>query len=188
MIKRMITLDPVGRPTFDVLLHTARGTVFPESFYSFLHNYAASVNDLPGASPFAAPLPGPTTLAPATKTPAASVLPQDSAASAALPSDSDNRIDRVWSEFDGVEAYLVPEILDEQPAVKVEWTPPNSSSVSAWSLEDFLVLIYRRICFLWSSTFPTEKRDWPLTPMVALQQQKVESHDRMRSILSVLWL
>jgi phosphoinositide-3-kinase, regulatory subunit 4 len=129
MIKRMIALDPAARPTFDVLLHTARGTVFPESFYSFLHNYAASVNELPGASPFAAPAPGPATLAPTGKAPAASALPQDAAASAAFPSDSDNRIDRVWSEFDGVEAYLVPEAPDEQPAVKVGWSPPNSDSV-----------------------------------------------------------
>ena len=35
----MISLDPSERPTFDTLLHTSRGTVFPESFYSFLHNY-----------------------------------------------------------------------------------------------------------------------------------------------------
>ena len=39
-------LDPSERPTFDTLLHTLRGTVFPESFYSFLHNHASSVNEL----------------------------------------------------------------------------------------------------------------------------------------------
>ena len=42
----MISLDPSDRPTFDILLHTSRGSVFPESFYSFLHNYVSSVNEL----------------------------------------------------------------------------------------------------------------------------------------------
>ncbi|KAF9007713.1 hypothetical protein BDZ89DRAFT_1144434 [Hymenopellis radicata] len=52
LIKQMISLDPSARPTFDTLLHTSRGTVFPESFFSFLHNYVTSVNDLPVESPF----------------------------------------------------------------------------------------------------------------------------------------
>ena len=39
-------LGPSERPTFDTLLRTLRGTVFPESFYSFLHNHASSVNEL----------------------------------------------------------------------------------------------------------------------------------------------
>jgi phosphoinositide-3-kinase regulatory subunit 4 len=146
MIKRMIALDPAGRPTFDVLLHTARGTVFPESFYSFLHNYAASVNELPSTSLFAAPPSVPATLTPNTKNPAASALPQDTATSAAFPSDSDNRIDRVWSEFDGVEAYLIPETSDEQPAVKVGWSPPNSDSVTAFTLQGFTALTLCRTC------------------------------------------
>src|ERR1700733_9291391 len=52
MIKQMICLDPSARPTFDTLLHTSRGTVFPESFYSFLHNYVSSINELPTPPPF----------------------------------------------------------------------------------------------------------------------------------------
>jgi phosphoinositide-3-kinase regulatory subunit 4 len=125
----MISLDPTARPTFDVLLHTSRGTVFPESFYSFLHNYAASVNELPSSSPFVAPPIAVATLAPTSKTPAVPSLPQDGAA-VVLPSDSDNRIDRVWSEFDGVEVYLTPESFEEQQPIKVEWSPPSSYSVS----------------------------------------------------------
>ena len=42
----MISLDPSERPAFNTLLHTSRGTVFPEFFYSFLHNYVFSVNEL----------------------------------------------------------------------------------------------------------------------------------------------
>lgn len=108
----MIALEPASRPTFDVLLHTSRGTVFPESFYSFLHNYAISTNELPSPSPFA-PLSLATGQTLAT-TPAAKLpgtphsAPPDSPGM--LPGDSDNRLDRIWSEFDGVEMYLLPEI------------------------------------------------------------------------------
>ncbi|KAK0451864.1 hypothetical protein EV421DRAFT_1773494 [Armillaria borealis] len=56
LIKQMINLDPAARPTFDTLLHTSRGSVFPESFFSFLHNYVSSVNELPNVSPFASGL------------------------------------------------------------------------------------------------------------------------------------
>ncbi|KAL4253381.1 Serine/threonine-protein kinase Vps15-like protein [Abortiporus biennis] len=52
LIKQMIAIDPATRPTFDSLLHNARGTVFPETFYSFLHNYVASVNELSSSAPY----------------------------------------------------------------------------------------------------------------------------------------
>ena len=50
----MIALDPPARPTFDTLLHTSRGAVFPESFYSFLHNYVSTVNEVDSPSFFSA--------------------------------------------------------------------------------------------------------------------------------------
>ncbi|KZT63489.1 WD40 repeat-like protein [Daedalea quercina L-15889] len=53
LIKQMIAVDPAVRPSFDTLLHTSRGSVFPESFYSFFHNYVSSINELSGPSPFA---------------------------------------------------------------------------------------------------------------------------------------
>jgi hypothetical protein len=40
-------LNPSARPPFDTLLHSVRGTVFPEVFYSFLHGYVSSINELP---------------------------------------------------------------------------------------------------------------------------------------------
>ncbi|KDQ50203.1 hypothetical protein JAAARDRAFT_165024 [Jaapia argillacea MUCL 33604] len=45
LIKQMISLDPLTRPSFDTLLQTSRGTVFPECFYSFLHNYVSTLNE-----------------------------------------------------------------------------------------------------------------------------------------------
>src|SRR6266851_1857581 len=53
LIKDMIALNPSARPTFDTLLHGARGAVFPEVFYSFLHGYVWSINELPITAPFA---------------------------------------------------------------------------------------------------------------------------------------
>ncbi|KZP29206.1 hypothetical protein FIBSPDRAFT_212155 [Athelia psychrophila] len=53
----MVNLDPSARPALDALLHTARGPgrafpVFPTCIYSFLHNYASAINDLPSPAPF----------------------------------------------------------------------------------------------------------------------------------------
>lgn len=128
MIKQMIHLDPSARPTFDTLLHTTRGPgrIFPECFYSFLHNYVSSINDLPSPSPFSptSAHPQPSNNPSSTGTATHSVVPSTSSAStvkpttiaaasgggdAALPSDSDARIDRIWADYESVEAYIVPE-------------------------------------------------------------------------------
>lgn len=127
MIRQMISLEPGTRPTFDTLLHTSRGTVFPESFYSFLHNYVSSVNDLPNPPPFSlvSPQSTPATLPSVphavgstrstsistvgtTALPAAQPSSSDSGES--LPSDSDHRIERIWADYESVEPYLVPDI------------------------------------------------------------------------------
>lgn len=114
LIKQMIGIDPATRPTFDSLLHNARGTVFPETFYSFLHNYVASVNELssPGVFSFGGhsnqPISTPTTTgAPANTAPHAGV-PGD-LSSEPLPSDSDHRLERIWSDYESVEPYLLQE-------------------------------------------------------------------------------
>jgi phosphoinositide-3-kinase regulatory subunit 4 len=147
MIKQMISLDPSARPTFDTLLHTSRGTVYPESFYSFLHNYVSSVNELPAPSPFSPTVPsisaGTVTathsVAPSVssnstlKTTATSAMNTNSAsgdnASGALPSDSDHRMERIWADYESVEPYIVPEIGDETVMdVKVDYGSSASSS------------------------------------------------------------
>ncbi|KAF7329785.1 hypothetical protein MKEN_00241800 [Mycena kentingensis (nom. inval.)] len=135
VIKQMIHLDPTARPTFDTLLHTSRGSVFPESFYSFLHNYVSSVNDLPANPPFSSTAtPGPltptvssTSLRPS---PPVNVNPggPEPAAADLLPSDSDHRMERMWSDYDSVEPYLVPEHVKEPVMdVKVEYTSALST-------------------------------------------------------------
>ncbi|KAF7343436.1 hypothetical protein MVEN_01776300 [Mycena venus] len=140
VIKQMISLDPASRPTFDTLLHTSRGTVFPESFYSFLHNYVSSINDLPSNPPFSSSAPStvatPAGIAPSISgstlrpTPSlASGLPGTDTPPDALPSDSDHRMDRIWSDYESVEPYLVPDTVEETVMdVKVEYNSTTSMS------------------------------------------------------------
>lgn len=142
----MINLDPSARPSFDTLLHTSRGTVFPESFYSFLHNYVSSINDLPtnapfstSASPSAPSVSTPTTIAPSTSgstlRPPSSLgvnsigTPAADSVSDALPNDSDHRMDRIWADYESVEPYLTTENVDETVMdVKVEYASSSGRS------------------------------------------------------------
>ena len=113
----MIVLDHAARPTFEAILHTSRGTVFPECFYSFLHNYVHSVCELPEKSPFPT-FPPPATGTPTT-TPISQVpkptqraplsMSQELQGDNNLPSDSDHRMERIWSDFESAEIYLEQE-------------------------------------------------------------------------------
>ncbi|KAJ7057004.1 hypothetical protein C8F01DRAFT_1153032 [Mycena amicta] len=127
VIKQMINLESTARPTFDTLLHTSRGSVFPESFYSFLHNYVSSINDLPSNPPFSSTAPstihtpGPMTpTVPGTNlrpSPSVNVNPAVVAEPPldVLPSDSDHRMERIWSDY---ESTVEEPVMD----VKVEYT------------------------------------------------------------------
>ncbi|KAH9942062.1 hypothetical protein B0H21DRAFT_529305 [Amylocystis lapponica] len=141
LIKQMIAVDPSARPTFDHLLHASRGSVFPESFYSFLHNYVSSVNELQSPSPFAtaatatshAPTPSTASATPTVKANPTVGSAQGGAAGDAssepLPSDSDRRMDRIWADFESVEPYVAPDSGEETVMdVKVEYTQTSTSS------------------------------------------------------------
>lgn len=122
LIKQMIAIDPSSRPTFDSLLHNARGNVFPETFYSFLHNYVASVNELSSPAVFvlgthsSQPAATPTTaVASANQTPHGMA---GDLSSEPLPSDSDHRMERVWSDYESVEPYLLQDSEPLEDTVK----------------------------------------------------------------------
>ncbi|KAL0946172.1 hypothetical protein HGRIS_012435 [Hohenbuehelia grisea] len=149
IIKQMIILDPAARPTFDALLHTSRGSVFPECFYSFLHNYVSSINEpssIPTSIPGPAPAP-PSSAIPAPIAPsissqgvrgpsALSQTPDPSVASAALPSDSDHRIERIWADYESVEPYLAVEDAEQTVMnVKVEY---GASAFASKPYQDIL--------------------------------------------------
>ncbi|KAH7882946.1 hypothetical protein F5I97DRAFT_1938850 [Phlebopus sp. FC_14] len=89
MIKQMISLDPKSRPTFEFLLADARGEVFPECFYLFLHDYVAS-------------------------TTAKEPMTNAARAGEVIPSDSDHRIERLWKDYGKVETFILPEHDSEQ--------------------------------------------------------------------------
>ncbi|KAG8906368.1 Serine/threonine-protein kinase [Tulasnella sp. 403] len=111
LVASMIALDPKERPSLADALATARDTTFPESFYSFMHDYIASVCDITApltspASPFSKVVNG-----------TSSTGQEHSSLSLStergvLPSDSDTRIERIWSDFDELEPYLVNDIGD----------------------------------------------------------------------------
>ncbi|KAF8639172.1 hypothetical protein AX17_001659 [Amanita inopinata Kibby_2008] len=135
MIKQMINIDPSARPTFDNLLHTSRDTVFPESFYSFLHNYVSSVNDL--SSNFASNIPAmaasssfQSTATPSTITARPGSLAGVSTGTGSdngtetLPSDSDHRMDRLWADYESVEPYLGDDSMQQTVMdVRLDYAP-----------------------------------------------------------------
>ncbi|KAI0922943.1 hypothetical protein AcV5_009802 [Taiwanofungus camphoratus] len=142
LIKQMIAVDPSTRPTFDTLLHTSRGTVFPESFYSFLHNYVGSVNELSSPTRFAAAhvTPAQPPVAATTSVTNSNLKGNSTAATAPgtlttdvssdpLPSDADHRIERLWADFESVEPYITPDAGEQTVMdVKVDYvTSPGSS-------------------------------------------------------------
>jgi phosphoinositide-3-kinase regulatory subunit 4 len=160
----MIELDPNARPTFDSLLHTSRGSVFPESFYSFLHSYVSSINDLPHNSPYTSTsLPSAasisqTSVAPSasgsTIRPGTSLGPNGSSVTATdnttenFPSDSDHRLEKLWADYESIEPYLVPDTIEETVTdVKLEYTATSTgvskpfqvrSSFDEWIRNDLI--------------------------------------------------
>jgi phosphoinositide-3-kinase, regulatory subunit 4 len=150
MIKQMISLNPSDRSTFDNLLHISRGTVFPESFYSFLHNYVSSINELSSIltvnmPPTAQPVSTPTT---------AAMRPGSTIATGTgtnadhgpdnLPSDSDHRMERLWADYESVVPYLIEDTSqDTAMDIRVDYSPSLfkmfclSSSISRTGTPNF---------------------------------------------------
>ncbi|TFL03877.1 hypothetical protein BDV98DRAFT_525538, partial [Pterulicium gracile] len=148
IVEQMIHLDPAARPTFDSTLHTLRGTVLPECFYSYFHNYISSLNELSPAV-YQSPLSNstsnqaqPTSIAsPISPSAGRGLAPTNmhsgpsSTASGGdpvldpLPSDSDYRVERIWSEFETIEGFLMVEGLEDDVTnpVKIEYTSGASA-------------------------------------------------------------
>ncbi|KAG5644667.1 hypothetical protein DXG03_007966 [Asterophora parasitica] len=150
LIKQMINLDPSARPTFDALLHSMRATVFPEPFYSFLHNYVSSINDLSSTPTFSTP--SPPTAASATPsiiaTPASgSTLrpgsslghaPTPESTPEGLPNEADQRMEKLWADYESVEPYLVPDTTEESSPTNVKVEYPSTSTTVSKPFQDIL--------------------------------------------------
>jgi phosphoinositide-3-kinase regulatory subunit 4 len=81
MIAQMIQLDPEKRYSAEQYLDFWKGKVFPEYFYSFLHQYMELITD-PSSAQYA------------------------SGGSARNVSEADQRIERVWLDFDKISYFL----------------------------------------------------------------------------------
>ena len=133
----MIALNPSTRPTFDVLLHDARGAVFPEVFYSFLHGYVWSINELPIIAPNFTPTgTSPEILTPATSAASAivstakgdSVTPLHAVDAkmpeTAVPRDGDRKVEKIWADYESIEPYLLEDIGESTVTdVRVDYAP-----------------------------------------------------------------
>jgi phosphoinositide-3-kinase regulatory subunit 4 len=133
----MINLDPAERPTFDTLLHTSRGSVFPESFYSFLYNYVSSINEpssetLVVNNPTSTPVHGhpsiPSTVSSNLRPASSNLNPGNDIKCDLLPSDSDHRLERIWGDYESIEPYILPESSPPPDMdVTVEYPPSIDS-------------------------------------------------------------
>ena len=133
----MISLNPAVRPSFDMLLASARGTILPECFYSFLHEYVASVGERPSTFPFpslshsvsnAIPSTHVSTATPSTaiKVPSKEAVATGTSGNgndSVLPSDSDHRLERIWEGYENVDPYLTDDTDVDRTVmdVKVEF-------------------------------------------------------------------
>ena len=104
----MIALEPESRPSFEIALQSSRDVVFPDSFYSFFHQYISSLNELSSPSPFSRTTPIPSTGIEG-RNGNGDGLP--------IPSDCDRRIESIWTEFSSVMPLLVP--VEEGAPTKV---------------------------------------------------------------------
>ncbi len=136
----MIALNPSARPPFDTLLHRVRGIVFPEVFYSFLHGYVLSINELPAASlavPMSAAAASPEVLTPATSSTAAPTMKGGTATpiltvdvkvpEAAMPRDADHKMEKIWADYESVEPYLIEDSSEDTVTdIRVEYAPAET--------------------------------------------------------------
>lgn len=149
LVLQMIALEPGNRPAFDNLLQTCRGTTLPEAFYSFLHNYVSNLNE-PSSS---APHPFSASSAPLSADRQASSL----GVPKALPTDADHRIERIWTDFESMEPYLMPELNVEDTVMEVKNDYSASTSQKPFQVCSCCHAHDRfphacRMCFLSSST------------------------------------
>lgn len=155
LVKSMTSLDPAERLSCDQYLADAYGTVFPTSFYDFLRDFFASVNDIGSGWSTASQgllsrLSSQIGSATGTSTPQQQGTPQgplqqEIPALQTLPSNADEIINRVYAEFEHLERYFTNEpprtlsALDDAPHRKMSWT--NVSRTPC-----MVIMAFRRHC------------------------------------------
>ncbi|GAA6014207.1 hypothetical protein JCM11491_004137 [Sporobolomyces phaffii] len=135
LIRSMISLEPSSRLSFSTLLSQFRQTAFPEIFYTFLHPFLNSLNRVATPVP-PAPIPPPS-LGQNSTTRLGSATPTLSSGGAGgvaelqqqtlLRTDSDERIERVWNEWEVVQKYL-DESLDPEDRDRIRRSEENEET------------------------------------------------------------
>ena len=120
MIKSMISLDPKERLTCAEYLASYQGTAFPDIFYNFFHPFISSLNEpfssapLPPTMPTKTPLPGHNN----SSANRSNVVVE--AVQPTLRSDADERIERIWVEWEMISEYLDREAAPRSEKVELE--------------------------------------------------------------------
>lgn len=95
----MLSLEPDARPTFDTILATYRGSIFPEFFYLFFHDYNVSLNEIQNAAQLFR-------MSPSSDIEDGGVPPYGIAGPEVFPGESDERIERLTNDLGSIKAYL----------------------------------------------------------------------------------
>ncbi|CAG8444654.1 3441_t:CDS:10 [Ambispora leptoticha] len=107
LVKHMINLDPSKRYTAEQYLQEWKGTAFPTYFYTFLHQYIGSVTEnthSPSLDP---------------NTPASHIKDPSGAPNTVINTDADDKIDRIYHEFDKI-AFFLGFYGDDNPSDRKE--------------------------------------------------------------------
>ncbi|ORY82386.1 Other/VPS15 protein kinase [Leucosporidium creatinivorum] len=104
LIRSMLSLDPTHRLSCAEYLASYRNTAFPDIFYTFLHPFISSLNDISPSLP--PPTPNASLAGKTTGTATPGGQSGDQQQQATLRSDADDRIERVWNEWEMISEYL----------------------------------------------------------------------------------
>ncbi|QRV84883.1 phosphoinositide 3-kinase regulatory subunit 4 [Ceratobasidium sp. AG-Ba] len=180
LVMSMISLDPAARPTFKAALESSQGSVFPESFYSFLHEYVSGVNEISNGSIFTdkpPPVSNPSEAPSGTATPTVPLplgpAPAISAAGntphnigpatgittyeSMLPNESDARIDRLWNEFTMLEPYLLVQADEEGNEKRQDRTTGRTRSLPFQDILPVELSIPKRTSRLQGTLLPNQR-------------------------------
>lgn len=122
MIRQMIPLSPAARPTFATVLQTYRGTIFPEVFYTFLHDYAVALSDVRGSDHAGREEGG------------GGGEGEGGGGWEARKGGSDERVGRIWEDWEMIKSYLDEELEGRAGGEKDE---RGESSVEQGTLSTF---------------------------------------------------
>ncbi|GAA5899743.1 hypothetical protein JCM5296_004211 [Sporobolomyces johnsonii] len=113
LIRSMISLDPSSRLSFSDYLSQYRTTAFPDIFYTFLHPFLSSLNDVSLPPP-----PPPPRSTSGTATPGEAPQVQQTL----LRTEADERIERVWNEWEMIARYLDETVAEDKGKRKEQET------------------------------------------------------------------